>query len=233
MTRRLDHIKELIRGVVLPLDRLHEEHLRVLIELIAAAWQSLAATQQQILAEGTEAEVTELMRIRLNDLIGTHQIWNQLVKLVTRGSENMSFDGVRLENRPDLQFHLSARRASFPLIVESKIIDCPDRKTETLYCSNGLSKFLTGDYSWAAREAFMVAYVRDKSTIDSRLNSFLSKAMNSDPPLYAVEELPIPVGGLPFDVAKSRHSRLFEYPTLQPPNNLPGPIALWHLWLPV
>ena len=89
---------------------------------------------------------------------------------------------------------------------------------------------MQGEYAWGNREAFMLGYVRDGSSIDPTLKTFLTNAAASDPDVYLVEVLPAPVGTGPSDLAYTRHGRSFVYGNQSPPN-IPGPISLWHLWL--
>lgn len=143
----------------------------------------------------------------------------------------MSFDGTHLEKRPDLSLFLTCRNAAFPLAIECKIIDEANSKSGKLYCDNGVSRFLTGEYAWATKEALMIAYVRDKSTIASTLAPLFVPLASGSAPYAAVDSVSA-IGAPPPDLAKSRHARSFRYPLRQPPCDRPGAIALWHLWLP-
>jgi hypothetical protein len=225
MPPRLDQISELTRGIELPLAPLHPEHLRVIIDVLSEAWQDLVRRHLRVLLEEDEAVINALMETRLLAFLDEKPLWAQMVRAVARGRETISFDGSHLEKRPDLSLYLT-RRASFPLVVECKIIDAKTDKNGRLYCENGISRFLKGEYAWAGREALMIAYVRDKSTIASVLASLLTK------PAYAVETELVAVGVAPPDIATSSHGRSFRYPFREPPRDQPGPIALWHLWLP-
>jgi hypothetical protein len=91
-----------------------------------------------------------------------------------------------------------------------------------LYCKDGLYRFISGDYAWRSKEAFMLAYVRDKSMIENTLTPHLIKHQQKQN-LFFTEQLPKPIYKAPHDLAQSRHGRRF-------PNN-PGSIAVWHLWL--
>ena len=122
------------------------------------------------------------------------------------------------------------RTRRFPLVAEAKILDATASKTAALYCENGIRRFVEGEYAWANREAFMVGYVRDGSSIDSALKGVLSRAMASDPPGYLVEKLQVKKGSGASDFASTRHGRDFAYGGQDPPNS-PGPISIWHLWL--
>ena len=231
-TRRPEQIDELTRGLTLPLAPLHEQHLRVIADVLAIAWADLTRTRGNLLSTGSEAEINALVEARLNTLLDEHSLWGQLVRCVARGKETLSFDGAHLEKRPDLSIYLATRTPSFPLIIECKIIDIPAGKSGALYCNTGLSRFLSGEYAWSSRESFMLAYVRDQSTIASRLTPFLKTnlCLNEDP--YAVINLPqISLDG--HDMAQTSHARSFKYPTRVPPHDDPGPIEIWHLWLQV
>jgi hypothetical protein len=225
MRPRLDQISELTRGIELPLVPLHPEHLRVIIDVLIEAWQDLRERHPKAVLEDDEAAINALMETRLLALLDENPLWAQMIRAVARGRETMSFDGIHLEKRPDLSLYLT-RRASFPLAIECKIIDATKDKNGKLYCDNGISRFVKGEYAWAAREALMVAYVRDSSTIASVLVPLLTK------PAYAVETEVVAVCTAPPDLATSSHTRSFLYPLRMPPGNQPGNIALWHLWLP-
>lgn len=114
-----------------------------------------------------------------------------------------------------------------PLIAEAKIIDAT--KGENLYCTQGVRRFLNGEYGWGGREAFMIAYVRDGSTIATRLEPYLG--FPAQTASYAVEDAPTSLGPGACDAARSRHGRSFLYAHIAPPANNPGAIALWHLWV--
>jgi len=228
---RPDHIAELTRGLQLPLSEIDIDHLKVIAERLLQAFSQVRVQSPVTVASGGETEVTTLMESRLLRMIEEDSFWRQLVRCVARGKESLSFDGSHLEKRPDLSIYLSNRTLRFPLIVEAKIMDAPSGRTEALYCNDGLRRFVNGEYAWANREAFMIAYIRDGSTIDMKLKSFLSNAIQHLPQTYLVEELPIPAGDDKCDLAYSRHGRSFVYTNQTPPTDRPGPITIWHLWL--
>jgi len=230
---RPEQIDELTRGLELPFPALHDEHLALIADVLALAWSDLAQTRGQILSAGTEAEINALMETRLNRMIDELPVWEQLVRSVARGKETLSFDGTNLEKRPDLSLHLWGRTPSFPLIVECKLIEATSGKTRALYCNEGLKRFLTGEYGWAVREAFMLAYVRDQSTTESCLVPFLRDTQKSTLGPYEITGLSPAPGNLSHDVALSAHQRAFRYSGRRSPGDDPGPISIWHLWVQV
>ena len=228
---RPDQIAALTRGLQLPLPELQAVHLEIIADRLLRAFNDVRAEWPVVIASGSEAEVTALIEAQLNTLIEQDLFWAQLVSSVARGKESPSFDGSHLEMRPDLSICLTDRSRCFPLVVEAKILDAAAGKTETHYCEQGLRRFLEGKYAWGTREAFMLAYVRDGASIAATLTPFLSGTTASSVPGYLVEELPTPQGIPPTDLARSRHGRTFVYIHQASPACMPGPIAVWHLWL--
>jgi hypothetical protein len=228
---RPDQIAELTRGLQLPLAKIGSDHLNIIAERLLQAFNEVRVQSPTTVASGSETEVTTLMESRLLMMIEQDNFWRQLVLCVGRGKESLSFDGSHLEKRPDLSIYLSNRTLRFPLIVEAKVLDLASGRTETLYCDDGLRRFIDGEYAWGNREAFMIAYVRDGSSINKTLKPFLSAAMTRVPPGYMVKELPNRIGNSAADLARSQHGRTFVYPNQPSPTNQPGTITIWHLWL--
>jgi hypothetical protein len=224
---RPDQVAELTRGLDLPLAAIDDIYLHIIADGVAQAFKDIRANAPQTVATGDEAEVTALLEARLNRMIEEDKVWRQLVTSVVRGKESLSFDGSHLEKRPDLSIHLSARALRFPLITEAKIIDAT--RGANLYCSQGLQRFLSGEYGWGGREAFMIAYVRDGTTIATRLQPYLAQPAQATS--YMVEDAPTSLSSGGCDAARSKHGRSFLYSHTAAPANDPGSIALWHLWV--
>ena len=227
LSPRPSQIAELTRGLDLPLAAIDEIHLQIIADGLAQAFQAIRQSAPHVVAAGSEAEVTAVLQARLNAMIEDDPLWRQLVASVVRGAEGLSFDGSHLEKRPDLSIHLTARSRRFPLIAEAKIIDAT--KGEGLYCGQGVRRFLDGEYGWGGREALMIAYVRDNTTIAGRLLPYL--ALPAQAVAYAVHSTSAGVAPTTCDAARTRHGRAFFYAHTQPPANDPGVITLWHLWL--
>lgn len=225
---RPDQVAELTRGIRLPLEPIDSEHLEIVAETLQRAFDDVRAQAPDCVSSGTEPEVTTLMVARLNGLIQEDRLWGQLVLYVGRGTESISFDGAHLEKRPDLSIVLSGVDRRFPLVAEAKVIDRTAAKPVALYCDNGIRRFVDGEYAWTSREAFMIGYVRDGSSIDATLRRSLSRARRSR--RCQVIDLPKAIGSGSCDLASTRHGRTFVY-IRQPSPNRPGPISIWHLWL--
>lgn len=229
---RPDQIGLLTRGLRLPLPAVDTVHLELIAEGLRRAFHEIRADYHAVVTTGSEAEVTALLEARLNALVEEDPFWSHLVLCAVRGKESLSFDGSHIEKRPDLSIYLSSRERNFPLIVEAKILDSATSKTVTLYCDKGLHRFLVGEYAWASQEAFMLAYVRDGSSIAGHLTPLLTKDASQISPRYAVQMLPTPTGAsTTHDLACSRHARAFAYIHQSPLVQHPGPMTVWHLWL--
>lgn len=223
---RPDQVAELTRGLSLPLPVLDPLHMKVIASGLALAARSVSVDHPAIWIAGSEAEINAIVETRLNRLIDEDTRWNQLVDCVVRGKEALSFDGSHLETRPDLSIFLTGRSRAFPLVVECKLIEVAAGKNEGLYCTNGLSRFVTGKYGWGGQEAMMLGYVRDGSTIDGLLVPYLTGITTG--PTFATQQMPQTSGIAGHDIAASLHGRSFTYIHAPDP---PGAIAVWHIWV--
>ncbi len=227
---RPDQVATLTRGLALPLPSIADEHLAVVLETISAAWTELVNEGLQALLTGNEAEINALLEARLNDHCHSNQICSQLVGSVARGKETISYNGAHLETRPDLSIYLTSQHPSFPIVVECKLIDHSNSKGVDLYCNNGIARFVSGQYSWAKHEAIMLGYVRDGSSIDSKLTPHLAKLSNGKPDLLATTLSPSSRTDVHPEARFTEHVRNFTYLT-EVGGTSPGAITLWHLWL--
>lgn len=220
----LTQVAELTRGHILPQTAVPAFHMQVIAGCIAQEWKALMDAYPDQFPAG-EVETTTLLCNRLQNL--QNELWVELVASIKPGIV-VNYNGEKLEKRPDLSICLTRRHSPFCLEVECKLIDHPHRKTIELYVNEGLSRFLKGDYAWATREAFMLGYVQDGSTLANRLIPFLEQHQKSRPDPYSTNQLPLLVNEDPL-LARSSHARAFSYP-LQTPSS-PGPIEIWHLWV--
>jgi hypothetical protein len=149
---------------------------------------------------------------------------------IQRGGETQSFNGARIEKRPDLSIRLGGMRrgmaidrAQDGIFVECKILDSAHSLLD--YCKHGVARFIVGDYAWAMTHAMMVAYIRDATpTVE-----ILAKHLKS------VDYLCTACGDVITDrpargdrVLETRHKRTWRYPQT---SGEPGEVALVHLWL--
>jgi hypothetical protein len=225
---RLDQVAELTRGVELPLPNVEAPVLELVIEAVALAWDHVLMQHPKIAKQGDEAEINAVIETWLNGQLPSIPSLDLFVSGVDRGRESISFDGKRIETRPDLSFRLTHVDARFRLLAECKIIDKASGKTTALYRSNGIARFVNGDYAWGCREAIMLAYVRCGSSLQGSLLRGLSRypemawvqhEMKSHPCLLIARDA----------LGTSTHARSFSY--VHNTTRTPGPIDLWHLWL--
>lgn len=214
-------LAEVTSGAELPIAPLTTEIMSVLAEKVLEVWTAAANEYGLAIVDDQEIDLNLKLVARLNNAIGEDLMFGQLVHEVTRGSELLDYSGRGPEKRPDLQFSLTRGIPGLPLVGECKIIDRPNERGMSLYCSKGVRRFLSGEYAWYRREGFMVAYVLDGSSRDDhllpgmkgRLDQFESDQQRN----YLI----------------TKHGRGFRYPRRPEPMDDPGPIDLWHLWLPL
>lgn len=226
---RPDQLAELTRGQELPLDPIADVHLGIILENVFKVWHKLLGERPEALMGGNEAEINALMESSLNNL-WSDPLWSQLVTSVSRGKESLSYDGAHLEKRPDLSIYLTGKHPSFPVVVECKIIDKASGKGVDLYCKNGISRFVKGEYAWANREGIMIAYIRDDASIKNHLLPLLATGRRLLPDPWETTQLPMAKTAVHRHVLSSHHHRSFSY-SKRTSSGAPGTIALWHVWL--
>lgn len=220
---RTYQVEELMRGVERPVSPIQRRPLRAIAEMLIEAWEGLLESYPEVMRNHEEKEVNALMESRLKGLSENNPQWRMLVVNVDRGKETINYDGSMLETRPDLSIYLTRRSSKLPLLVECKILDKSKKKTIELYCVEGMSRFIKGQYAWYASEAFILAYVRDSSTIPKNLTPHLVVHQGKSPDPFMTEQLPTDLNHRSQTLALSRHGRNFT--------DAPGAIDLWHLWL--
>lgn len=221
----LAQIDALTAGVDLPMPALRSYQVDVIVDSLRDAWSKVKASNPTYASTSNEASLNLFMETELKLQLANGGILGLLASAISRGSETPTHNGQLIEKRPDINIHRSGGEYSrFPITVECKIIDGVDR-TIKKYCDDGVHRYVDGHYGWAQSDGFMLAYVRDGSTIGTGLVA----ALGGDNP-YATLDFPDP-DPPPSEIGRSRHDRSFTYPTKKHPNNVPGPIRLTHLWL--
>lgn len=224
---RREQVGLLTQGLDLPLPSVPVHVMQALAREFSASWDELGAcaSAQRERAEGhVNAALKNVLNRRLRE---RRSLVPGVLLDVALGEEGPSFDGAMTEGRPDLSLTLSER--PLKLVAECKWID-PPQKTVRMYCEQGLARFVQGDYSWHQREAFMVAYVRDGSSVETCLLPHVEAARSRPSDPYATTRLhsgPVPALG----PVRSTHARSFTYAHAESAGRAPGDIEVWHLWL--
>lgn len=214
----------------LPFGALQRAHMDCILELILAAWQNIQANPANNIKNYDEPDITLLLEVELNNFRLSDPIWEAMISSIARGKESVTYDARHIEKKPDLSIYLTSNKLSnFALAVECKIIG--GGRTVRNYCDDGLVRFIKGEYAWAWQQGFMLAYVRNSTTIQSVLEPHLKASQSVSPDPYQTKSLPAAVSITGADVARSTHDRTFAY---LPPHQAsrPGLIDIWHVWLP-
>lgn len=230
----LDQVTSLTRGLSLPLPPIDRSALEVILEAVASAWEQVQHEHMHCLVMGKEAEISGLLINYMNEALSQDDDGGlgMYVSSVARGSEQVNFNGEKLELRPDIQFVLTTQDVRFRLVAECKIIDLAEQKTPAKYRDEGIRRFVVGDYAWASQEALMFAYVRCKT---SKLNASVLTGLQTYADMNCTaQSMRLSNSALITNDAmgSSSHDRHFQYMHTPTPAS-PGPIELWHLWLAV
>ena len=143
------------------------DHKQAVLSAIRWAWSELQRANPTILKSGMEEEITEQLQQLLNQRQQGKRVahWLNDFESVTRGESQRTIDG-RICKKPDLVFRPPAYRSvinttRWGWFVECKIIN--GTASVTAYRDDGVSRFVSGEYSAWMKSAAMLGYVRDGS----------------------------------------------------------------------
>lgn len=148
---------------------------------------------------------------------------------VTRGEAKPNYNGASIAKQPDLMFRLASTDPHLSryhgIYAEAKVIP-PTGSFARAYGTQGVLRFVRGDYAWTASDALMLGYQIGHRRAQADLDACLLAA-----PLgliqngaKAVRNALVP-GGKTWPT--SQHARAWTYPLTQA---CPGNIRVWHLW---
>lgn len=217
-----------------------ERYLRAIEFALRVAWENLHKDPEtrQKLSSQSEERISHLLRDMLNELRerkngGVDDYNCSVFERPQIGAEVMTQDGkIR---KPDVVFALSgwprpgvSNSIRDGIFVECKILEQGSGKNLSAYCSNGIKRFVDGDYAAWMREGMMVAYVRTTQAMPNDLTGAMTPAqMRED----LATDGNLTVCGLTDSEPRvyiSDHNRTWEYLGNQ---GRPGPVQVRHLWL--
>ncbi|WP_339434436.1 hypothetical protein [Pseudomonas orientalis] len=212
--------------------------VRVVAKAIKHAWKEIEANPSaHLLPKGPAAPeedvYTDAICNMLDQMLASDEpiidgFTSDYFHTVCRGEGLPNFSGVALNKQPDLIIRL----ANSPLVdtrrlvgvfIESKVVTMS--KPITKYTTDGLSRFVVGDYGWAMQAGIMLAYQKNKHRAASCLEAQLAleTGLLSVPGNGAhLESRPehAPITGF------SSHDRTWLYKN----GDKPGAIRVWHIW---
>lgn len=204
---------------------------------ISKAWQMLIDEEAEALPSFGEVDTTACLQMLLEDLRCAAEpvvrgFTSGLFETVHRDSSLLSCDGRSLEKQPDLTFRLINRHPGMKyslfraIFVECKLVE-PPSKPVRLYCTEGIRRFINGQYAWAMPSGVMVAYARAGCSVLRDLEPFLSSRQDAGEDPFLTRSLPRlwNLGSSSTDVYSSTHGRRCGR------NGWLGEIQLHHLWL--
>jgi hypothetical protein len=151
-------------------------------EIIRAEGSKLGSESENQVTEKLEDVLENRIRNR-NEVDGFNSLF---FGKVTRGSEVVNFNGMKISKKPDLVFSLRREdRLEWDQRQDALFAECkPVDKKHPLnghYCAvgkdcTGIERFIIGDYAWAMEEALMIGYVRNGLCIHPHLADALNDA---------------------------------------------------------
>jgi hypothetical protein len=128
-----------------------------------------------VLASAGENQITERLEDYLENRIRNRGevdgFDNNYFGPVSRGSEVVNYNGIKISKKPDLILKLRREdRVDWDQRQDALFAECkPVDKKHLLkdhYCAagkdcTGIERFVIGDYAWAMEEALMIGYIRD------------------------------------------------------------------------
>lgn len=211
----------------------------VVQNVIATAWRLLLDEVDQgyfSICSSTEDQITERLHMILGELdpAGDSAVSGlSLLQCVVREGNVRNYDGSRPDKQPDLTYRPirdqipCGNSVTTAIFIECKPIDA-DHPLPSIYCRDGLIRFVNGDYAWNVDRAMMVGYVRNICSLPGGLSTALVDTTLSSQ-MGLTEKLKVlPNTALGDAVCQSTHSRQFQLSGSTKPV---GRIIINHLWL--
>ena len=213
----------------LPDNRITENDLNLVQQIISRTFESVKNSTEYYSTIGEE-KLNTLMEMHFTDLIENDDEISMKIVSVLGEPRSMNFNATSFRLRPDFRVKMyGANKRRLFVTIESKIID-ETKVSIKAYCDEGINRFLIGNYAWDVTKAIMIAYMRDDSTIRTKLTTHLQEGNPPNSVKFAVKEMPTVVSEVKGDVSYTVHDRKFKY-IHRPKSERPGPITLWHIGL--
>ena len=211
----------------------------VVQNVMSMAWRVLldeAKNGYFSICNATEDQITERLHMILGelDVAGDSIVsgWSQLQTPVREGNVT-NYNGNHPDKQPDFAFrpirNLISCVNTVPtaIFIECKPIDAR-HPIPSIYCCDGLIRFVNGDYAWGVDRAMMVGYVRNLCTLPGGLSTALADlALIRKMELSGkLENMQNTASG--DSVCQSLHNRKFQFSGMTSPVDQ---IVVNHLWL--
>jgi hypothetical protein len=211
----------------------------VVQNIMSIAWRSLMQEVKEgdfSICDSTEDQITGRLHMILGELdaAGDNVVlgWSQLQTPVREGNVT-NYNGAHPDKQPDFAFrpirHLIScgNTVTTAIFIECKPIDAR-HPIPSVYCRDGLVRFVNGDYAWGVDRAMMVGYVRNVCTLPGGLLTALADlALSREMELNGkLKTLPNTLFG--DTVCQSSHKRKFQLTGIASPIDQ---IVVNHLWL--
>lgn len=224
-------------------------HDRVGLRLVTVTHQAVTRAFEIIrhdgfaLATAGENQITERLENTLeNRVLNRGEIDGfdlNYFRSVSRGSEVVNFNGIKISKKPDLVFKLRREdRADWDQTQDALFAECKPvdqkHKLKDHYCAvnkdcTGIERFIIGDYAWAMQEAFMIGYFRGGHSLAADLQPVLADAsrhrqLGCPSGLEAMES--VSLNSKTDRLHRTTHQRLFQWSN----GVSASPVEIYHSW---
>lgn len=221
---------------IFPYPSWDDETLSYIDSAIHQAWDNVISLGLNLF-EASEDEITEKMEDQLERILvsGNNKVFNRTkFQDIIRGANFCNFNNKHLNKQPDLiirpfDYTPGIDNRYHGLFIECKILD-KKNMTELKYITNGIKRFVDGEYAWAMCHAMMLAYVRAENIlIPSSLEACFKRNRDKSAVVECFSKESFKrhreVNGR--SCYASTHNRNWKHPE----HGVPGEIRLDHIWL--
>ena len=213
--------------------------MAVVQNALCQAWRILlteVADGQFSICNAHEDVITERLYMILGSL---HACESEVVKgfalfeTPIREGNLRNQQGDRLDCQPDLTFRplrgkISTKNSvTTGIFVECKPIDS-QHPVGSVYCKEGISRFIKGDYAWAVDRAIMLAYVRNICELPDGLSYVLEKEPEKKNYKFVQKLVPLGKTSEGDAIYCTVHDRTLP---ISPSTIKTALVTLHHLWL--
>lgn len=173
-------------------ENIPDDYIRAIELAIRRGWEYLVENQKSYkvsLEKDDEPFITDgLVRV-INLLRDTDSSFSELKRYfesVVAGAQYLDCKGALIPKlkQPDIVFkpkynpYPGVDRDYYAYFIEAKIIS--DKRKPRLYFTDGLMRFIDGNYAWAMRQGMMLAYTRGEFPLPSSIDSYLGLGGNKE-----------------------------------------------------
>ena len=223
-----------------PYPSLADVVMRAVVVAMRHAWLAIAQEERERPDSErlqTEPQINTEMAAEIDALRRSRKVANftpDVFETPNVDTPTKDFTGKRLGVRPDLTIRLRDLRPGVANpMVDAIFVECKILKQGSnlgTYFTDGMRRFIDGEYAWASQQGVMMAYLVTSQTLPDALEERLArnpKEIDMQVVAQGNRRVVRPSGRK--YLAFTRHHRTWVHLN----NDLPGDIELLHVWLSI